>query len=312
LGDALCHWRYAIELYSTFGPAIPTFLRPVDEPADAEDSADRRLSRPPLRVEPILVAPVPAPRWAVVAHTLVVFALASAALGWHTRTSLWAAFFLALWLAPLDVTATFGKHFIIALHLVLLLGFSRCGAAWSWDSRGDPDRTSVCQLSSACPRRLIQILVCCVYVGAWVTKLKSPAFANGDLLTFSLLDDRWGGGRFGMWLTTLPHVPLLLSHATLVFELVFPVLVWIPRWRLPLVGAAFAFHAAMGWLLSLGIFTPVMFAALLAFLEERDLARFRRFVSSLSHGESVRFAGVPASSGRVPQTPPEGGTPTTA
>ncbi|MGE5193175.1 MAG: HTTM domain-containing protein [Deltaproteobacteria bacterium] len=277
LTDSLCHWRYAVELYSTFGPAIPTFVREIEVHADGSNPADDSRPRPLPRVEPILLAPIPGPRVAIVAHTLFVFALASVTIGWHTRTSLATAFFLALWLAPLDVAATFGKHFVLALHILLLLGFSRCGAAWSLDARfNHPRRGEACLLSCACPRRLIQILVCFVYAGAAITKFKSSSFANGDLLMFSLLDDRWGGGRFGMWLTTLRHVPLLLSHATLLFEIAFPILVWLPRWRLLLVGLAFVVHAAMGWLLSLGMFSPVMFAALPALLEEGDLAQLRR------------------------------------
>jgi len=42
------------------------------------------------------------------------------------------------------------------------------------------------------------------------------------------------------------------------------------------LGLAFAFHGAMGCLLSVGIFPAVMFAALLSFLEERDFKALRR------------------------------------
>src|SRR5207302_1899068 len=105
---------------------------------------------------------------------------------------------------PLDLPVTFGKQSVIALHLVLLLAFSGCGAAWSIDSLSDCSRSIRCPLSLAAPRRLIQILVCCVYLGAAITKLKTPSFANGDLLTFSLLDDHWGSGWLGLWLMTLP------------------------------------------------------------------------------------------------------------
>jgi hypothetical protein len=301
LVDAGLHWRYAVELYSTFGPPIPTFVRESEAPMDQAAAGDEARMRHVPRVKPILLAPIPSPAVAVVAHTLLVFALASVMLGWHTRKSVAAAFLLALWLAPLDVTATFGKHFVLALHVLLLLGFSRCGRAWSVDACLSPGRGELCRLSCAAPRRLIQILVCFVYAGAAITKIKSASFVNGDLLMFSLLDDRWGGGRFGMWLTTLRHVPLFLSHATLLFEIVFPILVWLPRWRLPLLGAAFAVHAAMGWLLSLGIFSPVMFAALLAFLEERDLARIGGFVSSLSPWERGR---VKAGGNAAVVTPP--------
>ena len=286
--NTLWHWRWAIELYSTFGPPIPTFVRKIEAQFDEPDVRVEFRRHPLPRVEPILLAPIPSPTVCVLAQSLLIFALASVTLGWRTRTSLAVALLLALWLAPLDVTANFGKHFVLALHVLFLLAFSRCGEVWSLDARFNADRAERCRLSNAAPRRLIQILVCCVYAGAAITKVKSASFANGDLLMFSLLDDCWGGGRFGMWLTTLRHVPLLLSHATLLFEILFPILVWFPQWRLPLLGVAFAVHAAMGWLLSLGIFSPVMFAALLAFLEDRDVARIGGFVRSLSLWERVR------------------------
>ncbi len=277
--DTLCHWRYAIELYSTFGPAIPIFIRRIDQTPDkalsdelpSTTAASATDPTPSTRLEPILPVPIPTPQGAVLAHTLLLFGLVSVTLGWHTRTSVAVTFLLALWLMPLDLAGTFGKHLVVALHLIFLLGFSRCGAVWSVDAWTDRNRRDYCRMSSACPRRLMQILICSVYLGAVITKIKTPTFVNGDLLTFSLLDDHWGGNRFGMWLTALRHVSLLLSFATLFYEALFPVLVWVPRCRLPLIVIAILVHSTMGWLLSLGPFSPIMFAALLSFLEERDL-----------------------------------------
>jgi hypothetical protein len=72
----------------------------------------------------------------------------------------------------------------------------------------------------------------------------------------------------------------LLSLITLFFELLFPFLVWVPPLRLALLGLAFAFHAAMACLLSIGSFPAIMFAALLSFLEECDLRCFQRSLAS--------------------------------
>lgn len=289
LGEGLVHWRYSVELYSTAGPATPIFVRQVDnDPAgiSREDNHSRLTAK---RIEPIVPLPVPGPAVAVVAHTALVAAAISIVLGWHTRTSLVAAFVIAAWLWPLDISVTFGKQSVIALHLLLLLAFSRCGAVWSVDSRSDACRTIRCPLSLAAPRRLIQILICCVYLGAAITKLKTPSFAGGDLLEFSLLDDHWGSGRLGLWLATKPHMTLWLSLATLFFELLFPFLVWVPRLRRPMLLLAFAFHLAMGCLLSVGIFPAIMFTALLSFAEEGDLRMFAIFdlPSSILHATPV-------------------------
>lgn len=287
LYEGLVHWRYLVELYSTAGPAMPIFVRQVDDDPAGILRVGNQLRSTAKRIESIVPIPIPNPTIAVVAHTALMLAALSIALGWHTRTSLVTTFLLAGWLGPLDLPATFGKQTVIALHLLFLLAFSRCGAVWSVDSLSDCSRSIRCLLASAAPRRLIQILVCCVYMGAAITKLKTPSFAGGDLLTFSLLDDHWGSGWLGLWLTTKPHVPLLLSLATLFFELLFPFLVWVPRLRLAMLGLAFAFHAAMGGLLSVGIFPAVMFTALLSFVEEHDLRVFERSFAFMSRQKGI-------------------------
>jgi len=274
--EGLSHWRYAVELYSTAGPAMPIFVRQVDGAPRDVPPERKHLRLTATRVESLVPLPIPRPTVAVMAHTALILAAFSVVLGWHTHTSLIVLLLLAAWLWPLDLPGTFGKQSVIALHLVLLLACSRCGAVWSIDSLMDDSRLIRCPLSIMAPRRLMQVLVCCVYLGAAITKLKTPSFASGDLLEFSLLDDHWGSGRLGLWLTTLPHMSLIFSQLTIFFEILFPFLVWIPRLRLPLLAIAFAFHTAMGCLLSVGIFPAVMFTALLSFLEERDLQVLQR------------------------------------
>lgn len=274
--EGLLHWRYSIELYSTAGPAMPIFVRQIDDGGVDTAGERNQMWAAPTRVETVVPLPIPRPATAVIAQTVLLLAAISVVLGWHTRTSLVMTFLLAAWLGPLDLPVTFGKQSVIALHLLILLAFSGCGAVCSIDALSDGYRAARCRLSILAPRRLMQILVCCVYLGAAITKLKTPSFVGGDLLTFSLLDDHWGSGRLGLWLTTLPHVSLLLSLATLFFEMLFPFLVWVPRLRRTMLGLAVAFHAAMGCLLSVGIFPVVMFTALLSFVEERDLRVFAR------------------------------------
>lgn len=279
--DAAAHWRYAVELYSTFGPPMPLFIRQLEDAPEKEIAAATAANSAARRVEPLVPVPVPGPDIALLVHTLLVFALLSVTLGWHTRGSLAASIVLSLWLGPLDLPGTFAKHSVIALHLQGLLFFSRAGAVWSLDAWfGRPhDR---CGLTSACPRRLMQILVCFIYFGAAITKIKTPAFVNGDLLSFSLLDDHWGGRPFGIWLSTVPHVPLLLSLTVIVYEVAFPCLIWVRLCRLPLLGLALVVHTAMGALLNLGTFSPIVLAALLSFVEERDLRRLPG-LGALSH-----------------------------
>jgi hypothetical protein len=186
---------------------------------------------------------------------------------------LWIAFAISLWLGLLDQAGTFKKYSVIGLHLMLLLSFTRCGGEWSVDALLARGRKHYSRLSLAWPRRLIQGLVIAVYLGGAMTKIRLPDFANGDLLMFSLLDDQWGGGYVGHWLSTRPNLLILASIGTVCFEIAFPLLIWDSRLRRPMLVLAVVFHLILATTMHLGIFSFVMLAALLAFVEERDVRR---------------------------------------
>lgn len=307
----LCHagsrWRYAVELYSTYGPAMPIFWRGDLPPRVAVTGPQADLSEhiPPVDASEAAAIdaasgwPMPSPQTAVLAHSLLLFLLMTATLGWQTRTSLVLAALLLGWLGPLDVAGTFAKPLAIGLHLLVLLALSDCGRTWSIDARLVRPPADFCRLTPAWPRRLMQLLVCAIYLGAAMTKLHTPAFLTGDLLAFSLLDDHWGGDALGRWMSAQPRLLGLLSLATLLFELLFPILIWVRRLRLPMLAAAFTLHAAMGLVMHLSTFSPTMFVALLAFLREGDLQRLGlpscgARTTSPASSRRPTIAGVPA------------------
>ena len=252
LVDAAIRWPYAVELYSSSGPAMPALPGTWFEP------------------------PAPGPAFAILAQTLQVFALACMMFGWRTRLSLALAFGLSAWLGLLDSPGTFKKYSAVSLHLLLLLGFTRCGAVWSVDRWLERRNAAAIPLSPRWPRLLMRMFLASVYLGAAVTKLKLPDFATGDLLMFALLDDLWGGTWLGQWLAVHPRLLPLVSLATILFELTFPVLVWVPPLRRPMLAVAALFHTTLWMTMHLGSFSPVMLAALVAFLEESDLSWIRR------------------------------------
>ena len=254
LYDAIVRWPFAVELYSADGLPMPVF--------------------PPELFPGTHFMPSPLSAfWTVALHSLLVFSLVTVTIGWRTRTSLWVAFAISLWLGLLDQAGTFKKYSVIGLHLMLLLSFTRCCGAWSVDSLLSRGCRRFTRLSLAWPRRLIQVLVIAVYLGGAITKLRLPDFANGDLLMFSLLDDQWGGGYLGHWLSTKPNLLILASIGTVLFEIAFPLLIWNPRLRRPMLVLAVTFHLMLATTMHLGIFSFVMLTALLSFVEERDMSR---------------------------------------
>lgn len=248
LYEAARHWLYSVELYSTAGPALPLFS------------------------EKIANLPFLGPLGAATLSSCLLAALLTLTIGWQTRLSAAVAFFLSLWLWPLDAVATFAKYSVLGIHLLGILAVSGAGHVWSVDAALGPTN----RLATPWPRRLLQLLVCAVYLGAALTKLKLPGFANGDLLTYSLLDEHWGSGSSGLaWgqrLVLHPQVVLVISQFVLLIELLFSFLVWVGPCRRTVLAAAFLLHAGMGALMHLGVFSGVMITLLLSFLEQADFA----------------------------------------
>ncbi|MEX0716824.1 MAG: HTTM domain-containing protein [Planctomycetaceae bacterium] len=272
--DCVPRWPHVVEMYSSAGTPLPLHPETVLHP----------LELPPAET--------------ALLYAGLLFALVCVVLGWWTRLSLVAAAALLAWFGLLDFAGTMKKYTVIGIHLLVLSAFSRCAAVWSLDRLFDSRRDRRVSLSPAWPRRLMQILFCAVYVGAATTKFRTSDFATGDLLYFSLLDLRWGGEWLGLWLVAHPKLLVVSSYATLLFETAFPLLVWMPRMRRPLLLAAVLFHSSMALVMTLAVFTPVMLAALCAFLEERDLVWLRRFGRS----ESRRDIASPRSAASVGPT----------
>jgi hypothetical protein len=247
LFDATERWPFIVELYSTAGLPMPLHAGTVFEP-------------------PSLSATM-----AVLLFSLKLFVLLAVLIGWQTRLSLVAAFVLVGWLGLLDYIGSFKKYSVIALHLLFLLSLTNSGGVWSIDRWRNCRRDFAPSQSPLWPRRLMQILLCSIYLGAVITKVRRRDFATGDLLMFSLLDERWGGGWLGQWLSTQPHLLVLASMTTILFEIAFPLLIWIPPLRRPMILCGILFHVSMAVSMSLAIFTPIMLVLLLAFVDESDL-----------------------------------------
>lgn len=238
---------YVIELYSTAGPPISWYGEIGFHP------------------------PVPSP-WAAVAwHAVLQFALLSAMAGSHTRLCLAIALLVYPAAGLLDATATFTKYTALGTHALFWLFWSESHRQWSFDAAAANREPSSAEGKSArCgspiwPLRLLQIQMCYVYWGAAVTKIQQGSFISGELVTFSLLDDRWTGGGLAFPIALSPGLTILSSWSVLAFEVFFPVLIWFKAWRPWMLLAGVTLHLGMWLLLDLGIFSPLMIALLLSF-----------------------------------------------
>lgn len=277
LYDAAMHWPYVVELYSSDGMPMPLLPGTFFEPHAFSAGV------------------------CVVLYSILLFALTAVVAGWQTRVSLLIAFVLTAMLGLLDPPGTFKKYSVIALHLLFLLACSRPAALASVDAWVNREPNRLVRLTPAWPRRLMQVLISSVYLGAVITKIRLPDFGSGDLLMFSLLDERWGGNWLGMWLATQPRLLMFVSYGTVILELAGALLLWIPATRFPMLLVMMLFHVSIAATLHVGIFSPTMIVALLAFSEPRDAETLKRFAARFRRHRGKQRAKPPAATGATPE-----------
>jgi hypothetical protein len=178
LGDALVHLPHGKELYSSAGNPLPVFMGSG------------------------WIPPALSPGWTYLLVSVLLVGLLGMALGWRTRAATWLALICFTWIGLHDAAGTFKKYSVISFHLLFLLALTRPGAIWSVDRLVKPiDRM---EIVPAWPRRLMGILICSVYLGAAVTKIRLPDFGTGDLVMFSLLDPAGGEATSGNGSRSIP------------------------------------------------------------------------------------------------------------
>lgn len=236
---------------------------------------------------------------AVAICSLLLFTMATSCIGLCTRVSLLVTCVLYTYLCLLDAVSTMTKYSVITTHLLILLACSGCGAVWSvdaWLSRRTGGLPAAAPEFPVWPRRLIQLLIGCIYFGAAITKINTPTFLSGDQLHFWMLTHINFRHPVGEWLSLYPVILKSMSYVTLVWEIVFIFLVWKPMFRPWVLAMGVLFHFLTVVTLGLMIFPMVCYTTYLAFLEPDDMrqvagwmsARLQRYPFVLQSVQRVR------------------------
>lgn len=254
--DLLGRWFFARELYSADGAPAPLWATYG--------------FRNPLPELPGAVA--------VALFTILLAALLTASAGWMTRVSLAVATVLYAYFNMLDSVSTITKYTVIANHVLLLLALSQCGAVWSFDawrkrtSLDGPDETGP-PPATLWPRRLVQLFIAIVYMGAAMTKFHTPAYFNGDQMMWWMLTQVNSPHPVGEWLANHPTILVIGAYASLVWEIVFLFLVWKGIKKYLVLAVGVGFHISTYFTLGLDIFPLVMIATYFAFLDEAEIRK---------------------------------------
>ena len=206
----------------------------------------RELFRPISFME---LLPEMPPKPAVVAlQAVAVLAAVLAALGLRTRVSLPLAWACAVFLNGM-LTST-GKvvhnDLVLLLCLVPLLA-APCADAWSLDARRASSARSVSSRRYGWPLRTTAIVVAGAYFFAGLAKLvhSGPAWVTSDNLRWALYAS--GDSDLAVFIADRPWLAHALAAGTLLLELGFPLVLFLPRAAWIFVPGAVLFHVGI-WL----------------------------------------------------------------
>lgn len=134
------------------------------------------------------------------------------------------------------------------------------------------DDPPAAELVPAWPQRILQIQLCILYLVAGIWKATGPTWRNGTAVGLVLQLGEFQRFPIPEGLMT-PVMSKVMTFGTLAFELGFPVLVWIPALRLPVLLAGLAFHAGLDWVMNVQLFQWLITAYYLLWLNPVSSSR---------------------------------------
>jgi len=160
--------------------------------------------------------------------------------------------------------------------------FAPAGAALSLDRligmwRG---KDSAVRLRSPWAQRMIQIQLALVYLTTFLVKIKGAYWLDGTALFYVYHLDELRRFPLPSWFTS----PIVLKLATwfgLGLEFCLGVLLWVKRFRYPLLGLGVLFHLWLDYSLNIPLFQWDILSAYILFVDPADIERAWRSSSGV-------------------------------
>jgi hypothetical protein len=212
-------------------------------------------------------------------HGLFVVLLILIGLGFFSRLLSWFALYLQLAFMFRNYGVAFGADQIGSIFL-MYLAWTKSDARLSirsWLRTKAGQLPVQGDLLTSIFYRMVQIQLCIIYVYSGMEKLKGSSWWDGTAVWSVLANSQMVIAD----LTWTRHVPLLIvaaSFTTILFEVYFPVLVWMKPLRKYFLIAGVCFHAGIGTIMALWSFALIMVSPYILFLSEIELEQALAFL----------------------------------
>lgn len=160
-----------------------------------------------------------------------------------------------------DQVATF-----FLLYLALTQSHGRLSVRDWWRKRQNKPSLEPDLLTSVF-YRMIQIQLCLIYIYSGMEKLKGQAWWDGTAIWTVLANPQMVIGDWS-WMRHFPLAIVFATFSTVLFEVYFPVLVWIKPLRKYFLLAGVLFHIGIGVIIALWSFAFLMITPYVLFVSE--------------------------------------------
>ena len=204
-------------------------------------------------------------RWFIIAYLLII-ALNIAGIGrWITAIFL---FLMVYVLQQMNFAILNGGDIMVRLILLyLIFADSYQYFVVVKKKNVDDDRRKLANLVSNLAAVSLMLQLCTAYFLSGLDKLNDTYWLNGEGTYYALSMERFIGTPLNKYIVQYKWINLVSNYATLAFELFFPLLIWIKKFRKPLLIAGLIFHLSIYifmmlygfeivFILMLGLFLP--------------------------------------------------------
>ena len=186
-------------------------------------------------------------------HITLLISLLTMAFGVFPKISAFIAAVLHVSFLHRNMTVAYGVDAISTYFLVYL-----CFA----------DGTS--HILSSVAFRFAQLQVCIIYFYSGLMKLGGPRWWRGEAVWDVLINHQLARWDFS-WVASFPVLITLATYGTIVWEIYFPVLVWIKPVRRATLLGGLLLHLGIGVALNIPYFAAVMVSTYILFLEPGEI-----------------------------------------
>lgn len=205
-------------------------------------------------------------------HIVFLLGILALALGWLNRLGAIAVLTLHLAFIKRNEMMIYGADFV-ANYWFFICCWIKAPAIWKPWGKQDLEFKD---LGSSVALRLLQVQLAVIYGYSGIAKAKGSTWWQGDALWNTLSN----GQMVHFDLSFLAYVPSLvvgLTFVTILWEIYFPVLVFVPKSRKPVLLFGLALHAGIALLMNIPFFSLFMTSAYFAYLtREETLELFKK------------------------------------